>query len=69
MYNTGRGVPRDCVRAYMWMLLAADGGDETASASKSIVGRTLTPQEIGTALDLQRQWLISHKADLIQGLP
>jgi TPR repeat protein len=60
MYNTGRGVPRDAVRSYMWMLLAAEAGDETASANKSIVGRRLTPSEIGSALDLSRQWQLTH---------
>ena len=60
MYSSGRGVPRDAVRSYMWMLLAADAGDETASANKSIVARRLTPSEIGSALDLSRQWQISH---------
>ena len=60
MYSSGRGVPRDTVRSYMWMLLAADAGDETASANKSIVARRLTPSEIGSALDLSRQWQITH---------
>jgi TPR repeat protein len=60
MYDSGRGVPRDTVRSYMWMLLAAEGGDETASASKSIVARRLSPTEIGSALDLTRQWQVSH---------
>jgi TPR repeat protein len=60
MYEGGRGVPRDTVRSYMWMLLAAEGGDETASASKSIAARRLSPAEIGSALDLTRQWQVSH---------
>jgi hypothetical protein len=42
------------------MLLAADAGDETASANKSIVARRLTPSEIGSALDLSRQWQMTH---------
>jgi TPR repeat protein len=60
MYSSGRGVARDSVRSYMWMLLAADAGDETASANKSIVARRLTPAEIGSALDLSRQWQMTH---------
>ena len=60
MYSSGRGVARDTVRSYMWMLLAAEAGDATASANKSIVARRLTPSEIGSALDLQRQWLMAH---------
>jgi uncharacterized protein len=60
MYGSGRGVPRDTVRSYMWMLLAADAGDETASVNKSIVARRLSPSEIGSALDLSRQWQLTH---------
>ena len=44
----------------MWMLLAADAGDETASANKSIVARRLSATEIGSALDLSRQWQLTH---------
>jgi hypothetical protein len=44
----------------MWMLLAADGGEEAASAIKSIAARRLSPSEIGSALDLTRQWQVSH---------
>ncbi len=60
MYSSGRGVARDAVRSYMWMLLAADAGDETAGANKSIVARRLSPAEIGSALDLSRQWQLAH---------
>ena len=44
----------------MWMLLAAEAGDETACASKSIVARRLSPSELGCALDLSRAWQRSH---------
>jgi hypothetical protein len=44
----------------MWMLLAAEGGEEAASANKSIAARRLSPSEIGSALDLTRQWQVSH---------
>jgi hypothetical protein len=56
MYNSGRGVPRDRVRSYMWMLLAADAGDPAASANKAIVARRLSAREIEDAEDLSRQW-------------
>jgi TPR repeat protein len=56
MYNSGRGVARDSVRSYMWMLLAADAGDAAASANKSIVARRLSQREIEDAEGLSRQW-------------
>jgi TPR repeat protein len=56
MYNSGRGVERDTVRSYMWMLLAADAGDPAASANKAIVARWLSRREIEDAEDLSRQW-------------
>jgi TPR repeat protein len=56
MYNSGRGVERDTVRSYMWMLLAADAGDPAASANKAIVARRLSAREIEDARDLSRRW-------------
>jgi hypothetical protein len=53
----------------MWMLLAADGGDETASANKSIVARRLTPSEIGWALDMTRQWQVAHRGNSLERRP
>jgi TPR repeat protein len=63
MYNSGRGVERDTVRSYMWMLLAADAGDPAASANKAIVARRLSPEQIDSALDMQRQWRRAHTAE------
>jgi TPR repeat protein len=56
MYNSGRGVARDSVRSYMWMLLAADAGDPAASANKAIVARRLSQEQIASADEMRRQW-------------
>jgi TPR repeat protein len=61
MYGGGLGVARDPVRAYMWMLLAAEGGDSAANVNKTIVARRLSPAEIGWALDLSHKWQLSHR--------
>lgn len=41
MYHNGEGVPVDDVRAYAWLLLAKDGGLDTADAEQEI-GNNLT---------------------------
>jgi TPR repeat protein len=56
MYNSGRGVARDTVRSYMWILLAADAGDPAASANKAIVARRLSQEQIESAIDMRRRW-------------
>ncbi|WP_307189129.1 tetratricopeptide repeat protein [Massilia putida] len=53
MYNSGRGVARDTVRSYMWMLLAADAGDPPAG--KAIVARRLSQEQIETVIGLRRR--------------
>jgi TPR repeat protein len=63
MYNSGRGVERDTVRSYMWMLLAADAGDPAASANKAIVAQRLSPQQIDSAVDMQRAWRRARGVD------
>jgi TPR repeat protein len=56
MYGSGRGRGARPVRAYMWMLLAADTGDRSASANKAIVAGACRPAEIDWAIDLGRAW-------------
>ena len=41
LFETGRGVPRDDVLAYMWYELAAAGGDEIAMASREKIATRL----------------------------
>ncbi len=43
------------------MLLAAAGGDDAASKSKSAIGRTLSPAEIGKALDMFHRWQVERR--------
>ncbi|MFC5512579.1 tetratricopeptide repeat protein [Massilia jejuensis] len=62
MYGSGLGVARDPVRAYMWMLLAAEAGDSAANVNKTIVARRLSPSEIGWAIDQSHKWQLSHRA-------
>jgi TPR repeat protein len=60
MYNSGRGVARDTVRSYMWMLLAADSGDAAASANKAVLADCLSSRELHSARDMSRRWRRDH---------
>ena len=56
IYNNGRGVAQDYVRAYMWLSLAAARGDQTAAEYLDIVARDLTLAQIAKARKLAREW-------------
>jgi TPR repeat protein len=49
MFRKGQGVPKNPLRARMWLSLAAKQGDVGARAGLSQLSRTLTPQEISKA--------------------
>ncbi|MEP2028514.1 MAG: tetratricopeptide repeat protein [Paracoccaceae bacterium] len=49
-YEVGRGMPApDLVRAYMWYVLSAIGGDPDAAISQEEVVKKMTPEEIKKA--------------------
>ena len=56
MYNSGRGVPKDPVRSYMWVALAAESGDATAGGAVAGYARRLSTDDLGKARALTRQW-------------
>ncbi|QHQ35078.1 tetratricopeptide repeat protein [Algicella marina] len=60
-YETGRGLPApDRVRAYMWYVLGAIGGDADASLNQEEIQRKMTPEEIEKAhvlIDDYKGWL------------
>ena len=60
-YEVGRGIPeRDLVRAYMWYVLSAIGGDPDAAISQEEVAKKMTPEQIEQAhvlIDDYRVWL------------
>lgn len=49
LYETGRGVPKDAVAAYMWYLLAAGTGDPVMLSNRDRSGQRLTPNERAAA--------------------
>jgi TPR repeat protein len=56
MYNNGRGVAQDYVRAHMWFNLSASRGDTEAAENRSIVENEMTLEQIAEAQKLARQW-------------
>jgi len=62
MYSSGRvpGEGRDVVRAHMWMLLAARGGDSVARVSCEFASRRLRPAQRARAEELAQAWQVEH---------
>lgn len=60
-YEIGRGLPApDLVRAYMWYVLSAIGGDPDAAISQEEVVKKMTPEQIEKAhvlVDDYKTWL------------
>ncbi len=60
-YEIGRGMPApDLVRAYMWYVLSAIGGDPDAAISQEEVVKKMTSEQIEKAhvlIDDYRVWL------------
>lgn len=56
MYYEGLGVPRDHVRAHMWMSLAALAGDGNASNYRDDIARKLSLSQVEQSLKLVKEW-------------
>ena len=56
MYENGKGVLQDYVRAHMWYNIAASSGDsKNASKNRDIVAKRMTPARIEDAQKLARE--------------
>ena len=56
LYETGLSVPKDQVKAYMWLNLAATSGNEYATNQRNLLEQQMTHQEIAEAQKLSRDW-------------
>ncbi len=62
MYETGQGVPKDLVQAYMWLSLAAAWPHIEPDVQISLqerrdkVAKRMTPAQIAEAQKLAREW-------------
>jgi TPR repeat protein len=57
IYFEGRGVPKDDLRAYMWLTLAAGQGNRGARAGRDGIARRLSDAQIAEADRLAAAWL------------
>jgi len=56
MYFEGKGVPKDLVRAYMWLSLAADAGNRGARIGRDGIADDMSAAEIAEAERLAASW-------------
>lgn len=56
IYFEGRGVPKDAVRAYLWLTLAANQGNRGARAGRDGVARRLSDIQKSEAEALAAAW-------------
>jgi TPR repeat protein len=56
MYATGQGVQQDYVSAHLWLSLSAAQGEQSATKSRDLIARRMTPAQIAEAQRLAREW-------------
>lgn len=60
LYAAGDGVDKDKIQAFFWYSLAADQGHRGALDSKTALIETMSPGEVGEALDRLAAWAKRH---------
>jgi TPR repeat protein len=60
LYASGAYVPRDFIKAYIWLSLAAVAGDPAAAREKSLLSQKMTQEEITEADNRASDWLKRH---------
>ena len=63
MYRTGKGVPQDDVRAYMWFNIASANGVEDAQEAREAVAGIMTPVNIAKTQQMAAECLASGYQD------
>jgi len=61
MYHSGKGVPQDFVRAYMWFNLPLGKDHDAATEARDDVAKRMTPAQIAEAQRLAREWWERHR--------
>ncbi|MBT7968233.1 MAG: sel1 repeat family protein, partial [Methylococcales bacterium] len=61
IYQEGKVVPKNMVKAYMFFNLAAVNGDEVKIKSRNKVAIKMTPSQVEKSQDMAREWIRSHK--------
>ena len=55
LYENGRGVIQDNVRAHMWYNIAASQGYKYATKNRDLLAKEMTPSQLEKAQDLARE--------------
>ena len=55
MYDEGKGVVQDYVRAHMWWSIAASQGNKNAIKYRDTVAKKMTPADLSKAQELARE--------------
>ena len=55
MYEHGRGVIQDNIRAHMWYNIAASQGYKYATKNRDLLAKEMTPSQLEKAQDLARE--------------
>lgn len=61
LYYSGRGVPQDLNRAYFWMVVASNGGDEASRALAPFVQARLSRAQASSIETQAGLWLQQHR--------
>jgi TPR repeat protein len=56
LYAQGEGVAQDSVQAYVWLTLAASGGDPAMLQDRDLVARKMTPAQLADAQKRAAEW-------------
>ncbi len=56
MHFEGKGTPKDHVRAYLWLSLAAKGGNRAARISRDGIAKRMSAAEVAAAEKLTAEW-------------
>ncbi|CBE68066.1 MAG: hypothetical protein F9K13_13810 [Candidatus Methylomirabilis oxygeniifera] len=61
IYQKGWHAPQDFVLAHKWYNIAASLEDQKSRWDRDEVARLMTPEQIGEAQNLAREWMTSHR--------
>ena len=56
MYTNGQGTPKDLVKAYMWLSVSVDAGEQAAATVRDTLAEVLSPEQITEAESLTPEW-------------
>ena len=63
IYEKGKGVPKDLIKAYMWYSLALGEGQVTVKEPLDRITNQITPSQIEQAKELSAKWLEKYRGD------